>query len=274
MPRAQLDEELAVRIDAGEKLVTREINTPAEIEPLRNDYDVWNDFNRALLRQRFTTNEISDEYARFYGGAFSMDPTPAQRLGYVRDDIKDHINRLISIRTRLSLFEELAPPTPAAPSAASDVPPVLATAQSGIFVVHGRSDARKVEVARFLESLGLRAVILHEQPSQGRTLIEKFEDHASEAGFAVVLLTGDDEGGLAASSERMPRARQNVVFELGFFYGKLGRKRVCVLYEGGIEHPSDVDGIVYVSLDREWKLALGRELRAAGIAFDPGKLLG
>ena len=145
-----------------------------------------------------------------------------------------------------------------------------------IFVVHGRNEEVKHQAARTLEKLGLEPVILHEQPNRGRTIIEKFEDAAESAGFAVVLLTGDDEGGLRrGKSDPKPRARQNVIFELGYLSAKLGRRRVCALVEGGVETPSDYDGVVYIPLDDHgaWRLSLAKELRAAGYAVDANKLM-
>jgi len=139
-----------------------------------------------------------------------------------------------------------------------------------VFIVHGRDEALKETVARFLEKLDLHPVILHEQPSQGRTVIEKFEGHA-DVDFAVVLLTTDDLGypngePLKAQS----RARQNVIFELGYFIGRLGRSRVCALYKGGVEILSDYEGVVYVSMDdpQGWRLLLAREIKASGIDID------
>ncbi len=140
-----------------------------------------------------------------------------------------------------------------------------------VFVVHGRDEGARESVARFLERLGLTPVILHEQPNRGRTIIEKFVDH-SDVGFAVVLLTGDDVGRLADKmpDADKPRARQNVILELGFFLGRLGRERVCPLYRPGVELPSDYDGVVFVELDRNgaWKMLLARELKAAGLPVD------
>jgi len=105
---------------------------------------------------------------------------------------------------------------------------------STVFIVHGHDEAACEAAARFIEKLGLIAVILHEQPNQGRTLIEKFEAHSGVA-FAVVLLTPDDIGATAANPKaRRPRARQNVIFELGFFVGAIGRRRVCALYKPGV----------------------------------------
>lgn len=142
---------------------------------------------------------------------------------------------------------------------------------TSIFIVHGRDDAKKHDVARFLRnSTGREPVILHEQTNGGRTVIEKFEQHAAGAAFAVVIATGDDQGRAATDHGERPRARQNVIFELGFFFGSLGRGRVVFLYEEDVERPSDIDGLVRISLDAAgaWKLPLARELDAAGIGID------
>lgn len=141
-----------------------------------------------------------------------------------------------------------------------------------IFVVHGHDGASKYELVRLLDRTNqLGAVILHEQPNRGATVIEKFERHASDAAFAVVLLTGDDEGRVRDESAPLSaRGRQNVVFEMGFFVGSLRRERVVVLYEGGVELPSDLNGLIYIPLDSAgaWRLELLKELEGAGIAVD------
>lgn len=140
-----------------------------------------------------------------------------------------------------------------------------------IFVVHGKNEKAVIESARFMEKLGLEAIILREQPNKGRTIIEKFEDY-SDVGFAVVILSADDKGGPIDSpyEEQKPRSRQNVLFELGYFIGKLGRGRVCALYEEGVEIPSDYSGVLYVPMDSNgaWKLELAKEMKAAGLAVD------
>ena len=105
-------------------------------------------------------------------------------------------------------------------------------------------------------------------------MIQKFTDH-SDAAFAIVLLTADDRGGPADEppNHQKRRARQNVVFELGFFIAKLGSARVCALYEDGVELPSDYAGVAYVRLDAAgaWRFELARELRAAGLPVDMNK---
>lgn len=135
-----------------------------------------------------------------------------------------------------------------------------------VFVVHGHDDGSRETVARFLEKIGFDAIILHEQANQGLTVIEKVERYG-DVGFAVVLLTPDDEGCVKGGTP-VPRARQNVILELGYFIGRLGRGRVCALKRGALEIPSDYAGVVYESLEGNWKQALGRELEEAGFLID------
>lgn len=139
-----------------------------------------------------------------------------------------------------------------------------------VFVVHGHDEGAREAVARHVERLGFEPVILHEQASQGRTIIEKIEAN-SDVGFAVILLTADDVGARKGDEDNLQgRARQNVVLELGYFIAKLGRSRICALKRGDIEVPSDFGGVVYVTFDDAggWKETLGRELEAAGFQID------
>ena len=140
-----------------------------------------------------------------------------------------------------------------------------ASSANEVFVVHGQDNAAREEIARFLEKAGLIPIVLHEQANEGKTVIEKFERHAARINFAVVLLTPDDEGGPTGGAMR-PRARQNVIAELFYFMGKLGRSRVCALKKGELEIPSDIAGLVYTPLDAAggWKAPLLRELERAG----------
>jgi predicted nucleotide-binding protein len=126
---------------------------------------------------------------------------------------------------------------------------------------------------RFLERLGFQPVILHEQANLGRTVIEKVEAH-SEVGFAIVLLTPDDQGNLVGEQPR-PRARQNVLLELGYFIGKLTRQRVCTLKVGDLEIPSDWRGVIDEPFDSGggWKQTLARELDAAGYEIDWNRVM-
>ena len=143
-----------------------------------------------------------------------------------------------------------------------------------VFVVHGRDGGSRDTVAKFLGNLGLEVTILQEQPNQGRTIIEKFEDY-SDVGFAVVLCTPDDIGTLASEPDNLRfRPRQNVILELGYFWGALGRPKVCALIDGEIEMPSDYNGVGYIPLDEsdDWKSRLTKELESAGLALDKSDL--
>lgn len=145
-----------------------------------------------------------------------------------------------------------------------------------VFIVHGHDERAKVAVARFVEKLALDAVILDEQPSEGLTIIEKFEKHAGRADFAIVLITPDDVGAsIEKKNDLKLRARQNVIFELGYFFHALGRRGVCALYKEGVELPSDIYGVIYVLMDEfdAWQLTLVREMKQAGLSVDANKLL-
>lgn len=147
---------------------------------------------------------------------------------------------------------------------------------NSVFLVHGHDEGAKHGVARFLEQLGVSPVILQEQINKGLTVIEKFEEFSSRAGFAVVLMTPDDFGYPHGKEEDIkPRPRQNVILELGYFLAKLGRNKTIVLTKGDIELPSDVFGVVYEAMDRNegWKLRVAKELKAAGFAIDLNKVI-
>ena len=135
-----------------------------------------------------------------------------------------------------------------------------------VFIVHGHNESVKQATARTLSKLGLEPIILHERPDGGKTIIEKFEKNISDIGFAIILLTNDDEGKAKIETDLKARARQNVIFEMGYFIGKLGRDRVFLLLEQGVEKPGDLDGIVYTPIDSHdgWKLKLVKELKEVG----------
>jgi hypothetical protein len=148
-------------------------------------------------------------------------------------------------------------------------PKLVMSVSKKVFVVHGHDNGARETVARFLEKLGFEAIILHEQANRGGTVIEKIEANRN-VGFAVVLLTPDDVGRSAKEEQLKPRARQNVLLELGYFICHLGRDKVCTLRRGDVDIPSDFAGVVWENMDdgNGWKLALARELKAAGHDVD------
>lgn len=148
--------------------------------------------------------------------------------------------------------------------------------KSKVFIVHGHDDAAKSEAARFVENLGFKAIILHEQASSGKTIIEKIEEYTN-VGFGIVLYTPCDLGASQEEKELLkPRARQNVVFEHGYLMGKIGRENVCALVKGDIEKPTDISGVVYIPMDEgdSWKLAVAKEMKKSGYDVDFNKILG
>ena len=144
-----------------------------------------------------------------------------------------------------------------------------------IFVVHGHDEASRELVARFITQLGLEPVILHEQANRGMTIPEKLEVYGN-VGYSVVLLTPDDLGRKRSEPDERPRARQNVILELGYFVGRLGRERTMAMLKDGVEIPSDYLGVVYTKLDQggAWRIELARELRSSGYQIDLNKVMG
>lgn len=141
-----------------------------------------------------------------------------------------------------------------------------------VFIVHGHNGEIKQKVARIVEKQGLEAIILDEQVSGGQTIIEKLEYYINEQGVgaAICLFTADDTGKANKEEEQKPRARQNVVFETGLCIGKLGRERIVVIAENGIELPSDMQGVVYIN--NNWEVKMLKELECMGFKIDLNKM--
>ena len=140
---------------------------------------------------------------------------------------------------------------------------------SKIFVVHGHDEALKQSVARLIEKQNIEAIILSEQANKGKTIIEKLEEN-SDVGCAICLFTADDTGKANKETDYQARARQNVVLEAGYFMGKLGRGNVIFIAEPNIEMPSDLQGVVYTSMN-SWQIDLLKELKGMGYCIDFNK---
>ncbi|MEX0656111.1 MAG: nucleotide-binding protein [Nitrosopumilaceae archaeon] len=238
------------------------INQIKNLEPsvLDTEFLVWKKNVERVLTAIFAKNSI--QHQQFSEITFLYDP---------ERDLKEAALLLESFLEEIPTKDELTKPK-------------NITDNTKVFVVHGRDEEAKQTVARFLSKLKLQLIILHEQASKGKTIIEKFE-HYSDVGFAVVLLTPDDRGCLEMDFEKhneltdkvkqlKSRGRQNVILELGFFFAKLGRQNVVVLVKPDVEKPSDVDGIVYIPFDsgNNWQSDLIKELKAAGINVDANSL--
>jgi predicted nucleotide-binding protein len=258
-------EALADRVRMGNELLSRDVWHGGEMETVRAEFRKWTDYNVRLLERLFTTEQLARQYeSEKPGGVFYGDISPVDEFNYAREALTAEVRFLDSLLNRIDLYGPAEPEPQTAHSGRPTGNP------SRVFIVHGRKEGPRESVARLLEKLGIEVIILHEQANRGGTIIEKLERH-KDVHFAVVLLTGDDEGRLKGDPDPpKSRARQNVILELGYFVGFLGRQHVCALYETGVELPSDWNGVVWVPLDDSdaWKYRLGKELKAAGLAVD------
>ena len=268
MAHVEVAKRLKMQIKKGNNLLHQNIEDETELEDAYHAMYIWTDYNEELLERIVDTDELVNSY-HLSGIDDDVFGPISVRVRKFHSLIDYYVLALQSILNRLDLIPE----APEKVNHQEQTGHALETSNR-VFIVHGHDKAAKESVARLLEKLILVPIILHEQPNQGRTVIEKFEDY-SDVGFAVVLLTPDDVGAAKSEVENLkPRARQNVIFELGFFIGKLGRARVCALHKSNVEILSDFSGVVWIPLDEAgaWRLKLSRELKAAGLNIDLNNL--
>lgn len=269
--RTVASERLDARIESGRTLLAQSIASAQQLEAEQRKFYTWNDYNETLLRAIFDNGTVADDYRKSLAFFGKEKPSLREDIDDYHGDVEYKLRKIESIKERLELYAEKVSSDSASPHRAGS----KVKKDQQVFIVHGRDTSAKLEVVRFLEKLSINAQILHEQPSGSRTVIEKLEHYGAMATFAVVLLTGDDMGSLKNTGDLRPRARQNVILELGYFLGSLTRQNVCALYEEGVELPSDYEGVVFVPLDTNgaWKMLLARELKAVGFAVDMNKAL-
>lgn len=270
--RDEAEQKITDRIAKGREIRETPINTLQELDSVKKSYGKWNDFNVELLKRLFTNDDLSEEFDQWAGSkVMSMgEKYLGEKISDFHEEIDEKIHRLESMVERL----ELIPESDSAPQQASSPVPAKKINRSKIFIVHGHDDAAKLEVARFIEKIGFEPIILHEQASESKTIIEKIEAY-SDVGFGVVIYSPCDVGSKNIDSPELSgRARQNVVFEHGFLIGKLGRSKVCPLVKGNVETPNDISGIVYTSMDSSnWQIELAKELRAADYPVDMNNVI-
>ena len=273
LSKNDFDSKLDERIELGEELYKYPVKTQADFAKNKEGFNSWSDYNSEFLKQAF--NKEYNEYKKSYddAGTFSIsligrNPTPSQELQKFKSRIETKLNNLKKLRAKTDLLKTSFVDNTSLKSE------IVQLDKSQVFIVHGHDEAAKTKTARFIEKLGLTPIILHEQASGSKTVIEKIEAY-SNVGFGIVLYTPCDIG---AKNEENPnlknRARQNVVFEHGFLIGKIGRGNVCALVKDDIETPNDISGVVYVKMDNEdaWHLKIARELRNSGYDIDMNKL--
>lgn len=266
--REEAREKINLQIEKGNNFLAKKISLSFELESFKKDYKKWNDYNKELLAKLFSGNKIIEDYNRHTYISYSYLGGADEELKTYTKLITGAVNELESLSERIDLIPENSQ----SEKLKDNSPKII---NNNIFIVHGHNGELKQTVARLVEKLSLNPIILHEQANSGMTVIEKIEKNA-DVGFAVILLTADDTGGegKVPPDNFQSRARQNVIFELGYFIGKLGRDKVCALYEDRVELPSDMHGILYVKYDSEgsWKYQLCRELKSAGYNINMNKI--
>lgn len=262
------------RIQIGEKIFNQEVRSQIDFDSNKKDFNDWDDYNSEFLKQSFNNehNEYKERYddCGIFIGLYMRPQTPSDKLKIFKEKIDSKLSNLKKLLGKADLLKcSVAIVGTSSRKVTSEE-----TNSNNIFIVHGHDEKTILDVARTVEKLGLIPIILSEQPNQGQTIIEKFELH-SNVGFSIILLTADDLGKVKTDEEEKYRARQNVILEMGYFIGKLGRNKVFPLYESGVELPSDLHGMLYNPLDEgsAWKFKLAKELNAAGYMVDANKLL-
>lgn len=266
----------SVSPEQGIELLWRQIARGQELlssRPLQSDdYAAWEATTRSVLLKCFGSDSNNIRHVMNVGknvtlAAATDEWYEQQRAG----SLQTQLRLLQSCVEQLEIDREVA--SEPSPTPGRQVKRRKSSAATA-FVVHGHDTAILNDVARWLEDVGVKPVVLIEQPSLGRTIIEKLEQH-SDVPYAVILCTADDLGRAKDEKDLRPRPRQNVLLELGYFMGFLGRESVCVLMSEGLDMPTDVHGVVYISIDSEggWKLKLAKEMKAAGLPVDLNKAL-
>lgn len=267
----EFKDKLTNRIELGEELYSRQVNNQEELNKFNTEVDIWSDYNFEMLKQVFNypDNDYQDSYDHagytFLGqmGEVQNNPVETKRnlIGYKLAELR-------SLRAKADLIKSEKVSIPNA------LPVQKQVLKSEVFIVHGHDDLAKMQVARFIEKLGLKPIILHEQTNSGKTIIEKIEKY-SNVGFGIVLYTPCDKGCKSGEESKLVnRARQNVVFEHGYLVGKIGRQNVCALIKDEVETPNDISGVVYIKMnsDDSWHLKVAKELRSSGYEIDLNRL--
>ncbi len=268
-PRGVFKNELLERIKIGDDLFNRTIENTEELDQLRKDRSSWHDYNKELIKRAF--NNHDSEYYYQYSKLNTMSGMtdylqgvntdhPSYRLQQAKDEVENINTWLKRLVDKLPLIEE--------EKSIGQFQTKEKTMYNSGFIIHGHNQERKFEIARFIENdLQRKGIILHEQANKGRTIIEKFENY-SNVDFAVAIWTADDIGKAKNEEHLKDRARQNVIFETGFFIGKIGRQNVIVLYETGVEIPTDYSGVIFIPFSGNWKDDLRKEIDAI---YEPDK---
>ncbi len=261
---------LTERISKGRDLFTFRISSEEQLKQNEKEYNEWDDYNEEFLKSAFN-NPVNEYRSSYTNSGFMIGVHEVTRGASIYDPkframtLKQHLesktNGLESILTKADLIPTEMGTSHLMTTSISNISSVSQT----VFIIHGHDEEMKRSVQLFLNKVELKDIVLHEQPDRSRTVIEKLIGEGASAGYVIALLSPDD-----VQADGTLRARQNVILEIGYFIGKLGRDKVRLLKRGDTVIPSDLQGILYDTYDTAgtWRIKLAKEIQAVGLPIN------
>lgn len=266
--KKDFEDKISLRIKAGEELIESiDAGKYSDLHEVSSSHNGWSSYNKDLLNTLLSDDTFSKEFARCtLSMSIPINASNHERALMIKRDIEKQVATLKSFIERAELFE-VQPATAKTTGVANSNSKI-----GNVFIVHGHDLLTRYKLKEVIEKLSLNPIILDDLPNSGQTIIEKLESTSLTVQIAVVILTGDDKGCSKNEDTLKPRARQNVLIELGYFLAHLGRKNVIALHEKDVEIPSDYSGVCYISLENDWVIKLAKELKSCGADIDMNKL--
>ena len=270
IPKEEFKSQLIEQISQGKQFGVKNITTEEQLLDIEKRFDLWNSYNFELLKSSF--NNPINEYRNSYNSSGQMIGVsdvmrgvntrhPQYRLKTLIETVDSKITELESLLAKVNLMHSEVETN----RTAITIQEAAIASNDTVFIIHGHDDAMKKAVQLFLTRANLKDIVLHEQPDKNRTVIEKLIEEGNSAAYVIALLSPDD-----TQEDGTVRARQNVVLEIGYFIGRLGREKVRLLRKGEVVIPSDLQGILFENYDNEgaWRIKLLKEMQAAGLPID------
>lgn len=270
IPKEEFKSQLIEQISQGKQFGVKNITTEEQLLDIEKRFDLWNSYNFELLKSSF--NNPINEYRNSYNSSGQMIGVsdvmrgvntrhPQYRLKTLTERVDSKITELESLLAKVNLMHSEVETS----RTSITIQEEAIASNDTVFIIHGHDDAMKKAVQLFLTRANLKDIVLHEQPDKNRTVIEKLIEEGNSAAYVIALLSPDD-----TQEDGTVRARQNVVLEIGYFIGRLGREKVRLLRKGEVVIPSDLQGILFENYDNEgaWRIKLLKEMQAAGLPID------
>lgn len=268
VPREKFKSQLIERISLGKQLLNAYIKTEEQLKEQEKFFENWSSYNYELLKVSF--NNANNDYKSSYniagqmiGVSQVMHGTSIHNLSFRFKMLKERVEaKTNALENILGKADILLSETESVTNIDNSH---LTNVNDTVFIIHGHDEEMKRNVQLLLNRGKLNEIVLHEQPDKNRTVIEKLIEEGANASYVIALLSPDD-----TQNDGTSRARQNVILEIGYFLGKLGRERVRVLRKGDTVIPSDLQGILYENYDTDgtWKIKIAKEIKSTGLPID------